>query len=110
MHSNLSYNRINCIMLYPYLPLYNPAAIDGCILYRIYLPFAYLYDGWNMKDFNTKPLLKHLEEAKLVSFNRMSPIDPHTLITHKNKYGWKLVVDLDDYFELPHLHAIEKFW
>src|ERR1700722_6133747 len=97
-------------MIYPYLPLYNPAQVDGCVLYRIYLPIAYLYEGWDMTEFNTKPLLKHLEETQLVSFNRTSPINDHTLLTHKNKYGWKLIVDLDDYFDLPHGHAIEKFW
>jgi hypothetical protein len=97
-------------MNYDYLPLYHPANIDGCTLHRTFLPFCFLYEQEELNSISRKTLIEALEECKLVSFNRQCPIEESFLLECQKKTGFKIVVDIDDWIELPHGHAIKKFW
>lgn len=80
---------------------------DGCSYWRIKKPFEVM--GLDLKADN-KTLEEHLSTAKMVTFNRTPGFRIDKLIDLKVKYGFKICIDWDDYWVLPHDHLIYKSW
>lgn len=77
---------------------------SGCDYHRVYLPMKYL--GYDFSDFEKNPGIKTFEGVEILFFNRI-PIDPiEKVIEYKRKYGFKIVIDLDDWWELDHKHLL----
>lgn len=87
------------------VPMINPA--DGCSFWRILKPFEAM--GLHMED-DKKSLIQHLETCKAVTFNRAPGIKPQQFLELKAKYGFKIIIDWDDWFHLPHDHLIYNDW
>lgn len=88
-----------------FVPLIN--GNDGCSYWRIRKPFEEM--GLNLAD-DKKTLEQHLSTAKVVTFNRTPGFKIETLLELKVKYGFKVVIDWDDWWILPHDHLIYKQW
>jgi hypothetical protein len=80
---------------------------DGCSYWRIRKPFEAM--GLNLAD-QSKTLEEYLSKAKVVTFNRTPGFKIEDLIKLKVKYGFKVVIDWDDYWILPHDHLIYHSW
>lgn len=80
---------------------------DGCSYWRIRKPFEAM--GLDLLN-DHKTLDEHLATAKVVTFNRTPGFNINKLLEMKLKYGFKVVIDWDDYWILPHDHLIYKSW
>lgn len=80
---------------------------DGCSYWRIKQPFLAMGLDWTD---STKTLEQTLETCKAVTFNRMPGFKIEDLIKLKLKYGFKVILDWDDYWVLPADHLIYKGW
>lgn len=82
---------------------------SGCDYHRCILPMQDL--GVDVQKFEGKNLFQVLKDTKLLWFNRTpGGIMFDTLITLKEKFGFKIVVDLDDYWVLHPKHNLGKIW
>jgi hypothetical protein len=98
-------------MNYPWIPAVTNQQ-DGCMFHRIYMPFQYLYQGWDLSEINKKSANKHLETAKLFTFNRFPNLNipDSELFVLARQYGFKIVIDIDDWVYLPEGHLLKKNW
>ncbi len=80
---------------------------DGCSYWRIRKPFEAM--GLDLAD-EKKSLEQHLSTCKAVTFNRTPGFKIEELLKMKIKYGFKVILDWDDYWVLPHDHLIYKNW
>ena len=88
-----------------FVPFINDS--DGCSYWRIRKPFEAM--GLHFED-DKKTLEQHLETCKAVTFNRTPGFAIPELLKLKLKYGFKVIIDWDDYWVLPHDHLIYKSW
>jgi hypothetical protein len=80
---------------------------DGCSYWRIRKPFEYMgVDLYN----DSRTIEETLEHCKIVTFNRSPGINIKKFLEMKVRYGFKVVVDWDDCWDLPHDHLIYKGW
>lgn len=86
------------------VPIIKPKA--ACDYHRLALPLQYL--GIDVATTQTLPHL--LQDAEVVIFNRWAGFPIEHLLRAKKKYGFKIVCDLDDYFELYSTHINYKSW
>lgn len=88
------------------LPIYR--LVSGCDYHRILLPFGYAgYDFNNCSNMTTEKL----RTFKGIVFNRTPlTVKAETLIKLKNEYGTKVIMDLDDYWELYKGHYLYQRW
>lgn len=84
---------------------------SGCDYHRIKLPFIFAADYFDndffsekLGQFHTSRMLEFLEASDLIVLNRLFPIGTDKLIEYKNKFGFKVALDLDDWFVLPDYH------
>lgn len=75
---------------------------SGCDYHRIINPMIHL--GFDIKNQPQQSNPNVLKETKVLFFNRTPEQDYDKVIHFKKKYGFKLVVDLDDSWELNILH------
>lgn len=54
--------------------------------------------------------LELIKDANFVIFSRISPFDFNVLLEWRNIYGFKIIVDFDDYWELYPHHALYASW
>lgn len=85
---------------------------SGCDYHRVKLPLTYLYKR-NLID--GVPGMGTLEEdlaaCDMLVYNRMPyNISLEQLLIYKAKYGFKICVDIDDYWILYPGHQFEKVW
>lgn len=78
----------------------------SCDFHRLYLPLKYM--GVDVDSDKKLPTL--LAEASVVVFNRWAGFEIEHLLRFKKKYGFKIICDLDDYFELYSRHILYKSW
>ncbi|MBC9913176.1 hypothetical protein [Chitinophaga varians] len=85
---------------------------SGCDYHRLVLPFQY-EDGYidheykNRSDFDMDT---QLAASELVVWNRDCPIGLSYITELKARYGFKVVVDLDDHWELyPHHYLYNRY-
>ncbi len=75
---------------------------DGCSFHRIFNPFENM--GFNFSEY------KEIKNSKLVTFNRFPTIPLDQLLALRKEFGFKIVVDIDDYWHLPPNHIIFPNW
>lgn len=74
--------------------------------HRLYQPLKYL--GINLDTNEKLPVL--LKDAEVVIFNRWAGFEIEHLLRFKKQYGFKIICDLDDYFELYPKHYLYRTW
>ncbi|SEV88817.1 Glycosyltransferase involved in cell wall bisynthesis [Chitinophaga sp. YR573] len=92
------------------LALYKPDS--GCDYHRITLPFQYEDGRVDNEAFDKagSKLRNKLKVAELVIWNRDFPLGIDAAIEFQNKYGFKVVVDLDDYWHLYPHHFLSAYY
>lgn len=88
------------------LPLFNRNS--GCDYHRTTLPLSYL--GVDMDSFDGKTVGEELKTAKIVFWNRTPNVRLEYLIEERKKLGFKIVVDIDDYWVLHPKHNLYRAW
>ena len=83
------------------IPIYNPNA--GCDYHRIMMPYKHL--GVNLDKYYGKKFEEFVKDTRAIVYNRTCKSNLFTYIAYRAKYGFKIIVDLDDYWEL-YLHAM----
>jgi hypothetical protein len=78
------------------VPLIKPQS--GADYHRLSLPFQYL--GADLDILNTETVANLFSKAKVVVYNRTPGFDINYLLAFRKKYGFKVVIDLDDYWML----------
>lgn len=82
---------------------------SGCDYHRIILPMQDL--GIDNSKFTGKSLHEVVEQSKIIWFNRTpGGLTRKSLEFLKDKYGFKLVLDLDDYWVLHPKHNLNQIW
>lgn len=81
---------------------------SGCDYHRIINPIIYL--GMDPNSFVKITTPEILKETKLFLFNRVPENSFEKVLQYKYKYGFKIVQDLDDYWELNVNHPLYKTW
>ena len=81
--------------------------VSGCGWHRVLMPLAFLPDSYNhICNVPTEEILKE-RPFNLLLFNRFSPFDDKWA---EAKEHWKIVMDLDDDWELPINHPLFQFY
>lgn len=86
---------------------------SGCDYHRLHLPLTVLMldhpgaIGINKIEFRPdKTIEVDFEGAQIVIYNRLSKIPLDQLLKLKRKYGFKIIVDIDDYWEVYPGHIL----
>lgn len=84
---------------------------SGCDYHRVKLPITYLHKEGYVRGVTPGKIEDMLKEADIVMYNRIPHgISAAELATFKAKYGFKVVVDIDDYWELYLGHHAYREW
>lgn len=81
---------------------------SGCDYHRIFLPYSYL--GVDFKKLDGMRFEDIAKDTRLLVFNRTAKQSLLPYLYYKNKHGFKILVDLDDYWELYYKHELNKEW
>lgn len=82
---------------------------SGCSYHRVKLPF--LYGGKYLHEYSSDLLEDRLKECEIVVFNRNYPVGGlEQLKKEKAKYGFKVCLDLDDYWQLYPGHFLYEYY
>lgn len=84
---------------------------SGCDYHRIKLPFLFgapYIDQESHKGFEPAKLLEYMGNHEVIVYNRHFPLGLPLLNELREKHGFKLVVDLDDWVILPDYHPMYK--
>lgn len=73
---------------------------SACVFHRVSLPLRYM----------GIPRTNDITKASVVFFNRVPHVDLGALLGLKKKYGFKIVMDLDDYWYLYPHHYLYATW
>ena len=87
-------------------PLFTPSS--GCDFHRAVLPLTDM--GINLEYFYNLKFKDVIEDTKILFFNRTPKMPIDSFLELRKKYGFKIVVDLDDYFELDAKHMMGGWW
>ena len=88
------------------IPILNK--FSGCDYHRIFLPYSYL--GVDFPSLNGKKFEELVADTKVLVFNRTPKQSLLPFLHYKKIYGYKILVDLDDYWELYPNHELGKVW
>lgn len=85
---------------------------SGCDYHRVVLPFQYAGNEVDNAHFEAAgpELDDRMKVADLVVWNREFPFGVEAAQRAKELYGFKVVVDLDDYWELYPHHVMAPYW
>lgn len=81
---------------------------SGCDYHRIINPCQYM--GFDIESIPKKSTDELLKDTKILFFNRSPDNDFDKVMYFKKKHGFKLVLDLDDYWELNINHPLYPAW
>jgi hypothetical protein len=82
---------------------------SGCDYHRVWLPLSEM--GMDLFDmFNGKTLGDLIKDTKVIFFNRTCGAGIDSLLEIKKTHDVKIVVDLDDYWELYPNHILYQSW
>lgn len=92
------------------LSLVNNAS--GCDYHRVRLPITYLQKAGYIQGVPAgKTFEDSLKECDILFYNRLPFNTPLCqILEYRKKYGFKIVVDLDDYWKLYPGHLLEGIW
>ena len=80
---------------------------SGCGWHRVLLPLAFMPDSYNhICNVPTKEILEE-RNFEILLYNRFSQFDNKW---HETKKHFKVVIDLDDDWELPYNHPLHQFY
>lgn len=80
---------------------------SGCGWHRVLLPLAFMPDSYNhICNAPTEEILKE-RNFEILLYNRFSQFDNDW---HETKKHFKVVIDLDDDWELPYSHPLHQFY
>jgi glycosyltransferase involved in cell wall biosynthesis len=81
---------------------------SGCDYHRIYLPLTYL--GFPVEEWEKNPpeINEQMAKTKLLIFNRTPQLNFLTVMANKAKYGFKILVDIDDHWDLYSHHEAKR--
>lgn len=81
---------------------------SGCDYHRLWLPLSEM--GMDLNRFSNKTVGDFAKEMKILFFNRITggPIDD--FVKMRKEHGFKIVMDLDDYWELYPNHILYRHW
>lgn len=80
----------------------------GCDAHRLVWPLRYM--GIDVNQWNGLRLGDVIKTTRLFLFNRNPGFDIHHLAELRKVYGFKIVTDLDDYWELYTNHILYNSW
>lgn len=81
---------------------------SGCDYHRIINPMVNM--GFDMSSLPKRSTDEILKETKILLFNRTPGNTVEEVLKQKNKFGFKIIQDLDDYWELNVTHPMYKTW
>jgi glycosyltransferase involved in cell wall biosynthesis len=81
---------------------------SGCDYHRIINPMMNL--GFDVMSVPKKSSEELMRETKILFFNRGPENPADKVLEYRKKYGFKIVLDLDDYWELNINHPMYKTW
>jgi glycosyltransferase involved in cell wall biosynthesis len=81
---------------------------SGCDYHRVILPLKYL--NVHLDDFENRNVLDVLSKTKVLLFNRNPQADINTLLNLRKRFGYKIVCDIDDYWDLYNNHHLNAEW
>lgn len=92
-------------------PLY--IGTSGCDYHRVRLPFMFgekylCADTYH--DFTPERMMKFIEKSDMIVWNRWCAIPLELVLQIKRKTGLKIIVDMDDWIELPFKHPNYQFY
>ena len=87
-------------------PLFTPQS--GCDAHRIVIPLSEM--GMKMEYFHNLKFKDVIEDTRILIFNRTPKIQIDSFLELRKKYGFKIIVDLDDYYELDAKHILGNWW
>jgi hypothetical protein len=80
---------------------------SGCGWHRVLLPLAFMPDSYNhICNTPTEEILNE-RNFEILLYNRFSQFDNDW---HETKKHFKVVIDLDDDWELPYSHPLHQFY
>jgi glycosyltransferase involved in cell wall biosynthesis len=81
---------------------------SGCDYHRIINPMKNL--GFDIESIPKKTTEDLLKETKILFFNRSPENDFDKVLIYQKRYGFKIVLDLDDYWQLNVNHPLYSTW
>lgn len=78
---------------------------SGCDYHRIVLPLTYLEIDIKKRGLS----LEDLKDTRIITFNQSAP-EIDKILEFKRQFNFKIVVDIDDYWELPVNHYLYNRW
>lgn len=87
---------------------------DGCDHHRLLLPSKY----FDLKEGDSIKTVKHIDcykdetvfDCDILFIKRMMFQEWRAMETLRNKYGFKIILDIDDYYILPYNHLYYASW
>lgn len=84
---------------------------SGCDYHRIKLPISYLHQDGLISGVQSGDIKDMLQQADVVMFNRIpTGISMQEVLAFRDLFGFKLIVDIDDYWQLYPGHHAEREW
>jgi processive 1,2-diacylglycerol beta-glucosyltransferase len=87
---------------------------SACCYHRVFLPFSNLPlregDQVILKDWSTRITDSDFEGVDLVVYNRIPPVQISQLFAWRRTFGFKIVVDIDDWWVLHEHHPLRTQW
>lgn len=83
----------------------------GCDYHRVELPFKFshgLNDNEAYKGFTEEKIFDYLAISDIVTYNRNFLLGIESINEARGRFGFKLIVDLDDWVKLPDYHPLYK--
>lgn len=84
---------------------------SGCDYHRVKLPFMYggqYYDHQYYNGFKVPEMMDNIAKSEVLVINRTFPLGVDRLAEMKEKHGFKVVVDMDDWWQLPWNHPLHR--
>jgi glycosyltransferase involved in cell wall biosynthesis len=81
---------------------------SGCDYHRLWLPLLEM--GMDMNRFSNKTVGDFASEIKILLFNRVTGGPIEDFVKMRKEIGFKIVMDLDDYWELYPNHILYNHW
>lgn len=81
---------------------------SGCDYHRLFLPLSEM--GMDLNQFANKSVGDFIPEMKILLFNRVTGGPMKDFVEMRRKHGFKIVCDLDDYWELYPNHILYNNW
>ncbi|MBV7534068.1 hypothetical protein [Chitinophaga sp. sic0106] len=84
---------------------------SGCDYHRIRLPLEYLHEAGYISGVTAPTQEEQLAQCDILYYNRIPyGVSMETVLALRRKHGFKIVVDVDDYWKLYPGHMLTAVW